>query len=206
MGDIISMAMISTQCQETRFCSTIFFFESDIYMSPTCHSDAISFWPNSIMIMTLIMITIIAIMMIKVLVLGKPCIASKLYLLTGTGACRLLLYYSHSLAKRQRLVNPRWKYSHFLSRFPGLVGKNTPQISRSLKQASKSPLLALCEGNPPVDSPHKEPVTLKEFHSMTSSCVIACSAPSDYVNRYWHIVKWALSSKRDTGTKKKIFL
>ena len=41
---------------------------------------------------------------------------------------------------------------------------------RRSKKTSKLYVAGLCEGNSPVNSPHKEPVTRKNFHLMTSSC------------------------------------
>ena len=41
---------------------------------------------------------------------------------------------------------------------------------RRSKKPSKLRVTGLCEGNSPVNSPHKWPVTQKCFHSMASSC------------------------------------
>ena len=53
-------------------------------------------------------------------------------------------------------------------------------IQAQIRETAKLRVTGLCEGNSPVNSPHKGPVTRKCFHLMTSSCKIGLTHSTQY--------------------------
>ena len=81
---------------------------------------------------------------------------------TSTKSVRSVQQFRRTLERRHNErdgVSNHWSLDCLLNRF----------VRRWSKKTSKLRVTGLCEGNPPVDSPHQGPATRKCFHLMTSS-------------------------------------